>query len=68
MAVATADFLRWVEAYDSAGLEQRSLVLHEEWLALQTAPVLRLDSAAPVQDLVVSVLSRDGVNRRHQKW
>jgi adenylate kinase family enzyme len=68
MAVATADFLTWAEAYDSAGPEQRSMVLHEEWLALQTAPVLRLDSAASVQDLVVSVLSSDSVNRRHQKW
>ena len=68
MAVATADFLTWAEAYDSAGPEQRSLVLHEEWLALQTAPVLRLDSAASVHDLVVSVLSSDSVNRRHQKW
>ena len=60
MAAATADFLRWAEAYDSAGPEQRSLVLHEEWLASQTAPVLRLDSSAAVQDLVVTVLSRCG--------
>ena len=56
MTAATADFLRWAEAYDSAG----SLVLHEAWLASQTAPVLRLDSSAPVQDLVASVLSRCG--------
>jgi adenylate kinase family enzyme len=68
MAAATANFLRWAEAYDSAGPEQRSLVLHEEWLSPQTAPVLRLDSSAPVEDLVASVLSRDSVNRRHQKW
>jgi adenylate kinase family enzyme len=67
MAAATADFLGWAKAYDSAGPEQRSLVLHEAWLASQTAPVLRLDSAAPVQELLASVLSRDSVNRRHQK-
>ena len=68
MIAANAAFLRWAEAYDSAGPEQRSLVLHEEWLSPQTAPVLRLDSSTPVQDLVASVLSRNSVNRRHQKW
>ena len=57
MAAATADFLRWAEAYDSAGPEQRSLVLHKEWLASQTAPVLRLSSSASVEDLVTSVVS-----------
>jgi hypothetical protein len=43
MAGASADFLRWAEAYDVAGPEQRSLIGHETWLAAQTAPVLRLD-------------------------
>jgi adenylate kinase family enzyme len=64
MAVATADFPRWAEAYDTAGPEQRSPVLHEEWLASQTAPVMRLDSSAPVEDLVAVVLlsSSQGVD------
>lgn len=57
MAAASVDFLRWAAAYDSAGLEQRSLSGHEAWMASQTAPILRLDSAAPVQDLVAAVLS-----------
>lgn len=60
MAAANAEFFRWTEAYDSAGPEQRSLFLHDEWLAAQTAPVLRLDSAAPIQDLAGAVLSRCG--------
>ena len=58
MAAASADFFRWAEAYDVAGLEQRSLALHESWLATLKVPVLRLDSAAPLQDLVLAVLSR----------
>ena len=58
MAVASADFLKWAEAYDVAGLEQRSLIAHETWLASQTAPVLRLDSSAPLDDLVAAVLRR----------
>ena len=56
MAEASAAFLDWTAAYDTAGLEQRSLVKHEEWLATQAAPVLRLDSAAPVEVLVAAVL------------
>jgi adenylate kinase family enzyme len=50
-------FIAWAEAYDTAGSLRRGLVTHEAWLADQPAPVLRLDSAAPVQDLVAAVLS-----------
>ncbi|MDP1838422.1 MAG: AAA family ATPase [Reyranella sp.] len=57
MAAASVDFFKWAAAYDSAGPEQRSLIGHEAWMASQPAPVLRLDSAAPVQDLVATVLS-----------
>jgi len=58
MADASAAFLKWAQAYETAGPEQRSLVTHEQWLAVQAAPVLRLDSSGPVQDLVDAVLSR----------
>lgn len=56
MAVASAAFLDWAAAYDTAGLEQRSLLKHEEWLATQTALVLLLDSAMPVEGLTAAVL------------
>ena len=56
MAETSAAFLDWAAAYDTAGLEQRSLLKHEEWLATQTALVLRLDSAMPVEGLTVAVL------------
>jgi hypothetical protein len=46
------EFMEWAARYDTAGLEQRSLVAHEQWLATQTCPVLRLDSSRPVADLV----------------
>ncbi|HYI04893.1 MAG TPA: AAA family ATPase [Reyranella sp.] len=58
MAVASADFLKWAEAYDTAGPEQRSLIGHAAWLATLKAPVLRLDSAVALKDLVSAVLSR----------
>ncbi|KPF72826.1 hypothetical protein IP69_02960 [Bosea sp. AAP35] len=47
--------LTWAAAYDTAGPEQRSRVGHEAWLALQTTPVLRLDSATPLMDSVAAV-------------
>ncbi len=58
MAAANVEFLKWAAAYDVAGLEQRSLALHEDWLATLKVPVLRLDSADPLEDLVFVVLSR----------
>ena len=58
MGAHNVEFLKWAEAYDVAGPEQRSLFVHEAWLASLKAPVLRLDSAAPLDDLVFAVLSR----------
>jgi hypothetical protein len=56
MAAINAAFIVWAEAYDTAGSLRRGLVTHEAWLADQPAPVLRLDSGAPVGELVGSVL------------
>ena len=58
MADHNVEFMKWAEAYDVAGPEQRSLFVHETWLATLTVPVLRLDSTAPLKDLVFAVLSR----------
>ena len=58
MAVGSAAFLRWAEAYDTAGLVQRSLAAHEDWLSGQTAGIWRLDSDATVEALVTAVLER----------
>lgn len=60
MAEASAAFLDWARAYDTAGPEQRSRVTHEAWLSLQVAPVLRLDSSAPLEALVAAVHSKRG--------
>jgi hypothetical protein len=56
MAELNAAFIAWAENYDTAGSLRRGLVTHEAWLADQPAPVLRLDSAAPVGDLVAAAL------------
>jgi adenylate kinase family enzyme len=56
MAEASLAFMAWAESYDTAGPERRSLRAHEAWLARQTAPLLRLDSARPLPDLVDAVM------------
>jgi adenylate kinase family enzyme len=37
------DFMEWAARYDTAGMEQRSLVSHEAWLASLHRPILRLE-------------------------
>jgi adenylate kinase family enzyme len=58
MAATNAAFIRWAESYDTAGSLRRGLVTHEAWLADQPAAVLRLDSEAPVPDLVAAIMHR----------
>jgi adenylate kinase family enzyme len=58
MEAVSRAFLDWAEAYDTAGWARRSLTVHENWLAERTCPVLRLDSAAPTEDLVAAVVAR----------
>ena len=60
MAATSAGFIGWAEAYDTAGSMSRGLLKHEAWLVDQPAPVLRLDTKAPVPDLVAAVLDRLG--------
>ncbi len=51
-------FMDWAAQYDAGGIEVRSRQLHEEWLAQlpTTLPVLRLNSARSVDELVAAVL------------
>jgi adenylate kinase family enzyme len=50
------EFLDWAARYDTAGMEMRSRVSHEAWLARLTCPVLRLDTEQSVAALVQAVL------------
>ncbi len=56
MEATNTAFIAWAEAYDTAGSLRRGLVTHEAWLADQPAPVLRLDSARPVEQLVEATI------------
>jgi adenylate kinase family enzyme len=57
MHEASVAFLAWAARYDAAGLEQRSLRLHEDWLARLPCPVLRLDGMMPTEEQVARVMA-----------
>lgn len=56
MHAGSVEFLAWAEGYDRGGMETRSLRQQEAWLAEREVPVLRVDSALPVSELVAAVL------------
>jgi hypothetical protein len=53
--VAHRAFFEWARGYDDPTFTGRSRVKQERWLAMTPQPVLPLDAAAPVPDLVEAV-------------
>ena len=53
---AWEEFRTWAASYDDPTFTGRSRAGHEAWLARIDRPVLRLDSARPVEGLVEAVL------------
>ncbi|MFE4951926.1 AAA family ATPase [Leifsonia sp. NPDC056665] len=56
---AWREFLDWAGSYDDPASTGRSRVAHETWLARIDKPVLRLDSAASVDEMLGTVLEWD---------
>lgn len=46
------EFLVWAARYDTAGTEQRSRVLHEEWLRKVSCPVVVVDGTLPADEML----------------
>lgn len=46
------EFMEWASLYDSAGMEVRSKILHENWMEDLTCPVLRIEGDYTVQERV----------------
>jgi adenylate kinase family enzyme len=44
-------FLDWARRYDEGSAVERSRRLHEDWIALLSCPVIRVDGARPVDEL-----------------
>ncbi len=51
------EFLAWAESYDVAGMDQRSLVRHEAWLAALPCPVIRVDGTLPREAVLDQALA-----------
>lgn len=49
-------FLEWARRYDTAGLEQRSAMLHEFWMKSLSCRLLRIEYDAPTAEWVDVVL------------
>ena len=49
------EFMEWAKGYDDPTFTGRSRVEHDAWMSALGKPVLRLDSRAPVAELVDSV-------------
>jgi len=52
MYEAHLEFLEWAARYDSAGPEQRSHALHEQWLQKVSCPIAVVDGTLPVEEMV----------------
>jgi hypothetical protein len=55
---ALQEFLAWAGGYDDPGFAGRNRRGHEEWLSRLSCPVVRLDSAEPVTDLLQNLLGK----------
>lgn len=49
------EFIEWAKTYDTAGTDQRSRALHEEWFKLITCPLLRVDGTKTVETLLQQI-------------
>lgn len=54
---ANQTFMEWAALYDTAGVEVRSKVLHEEWMSVLKCPVLRIEGDLTAQERVEVVLN-----------
>lgn len=52
MYEAHQEFLAWAARYETAGSEQRSRALHDEWLMKVTCPIVVVDGTTPVDEMV----------------
>ncbi|BCW66847.1 hypothetical protein NicSoilB4_16100 [Arthrobacter sp. NicSoilB4] len=52
---AHEEFMSWARGYDEPDFAGRNRSRHEQWLAMFSCPILRLDSSRPVNNLVEAI-------------
>ena len=57
LAATHEEFVTWAAGYEVSDFPGRSRILHEQWLTRFTGPVLRIDTAAPVDVLVEEIMA-----------
>lgn len=50
-----AEFIEWAERYDTAGAEQRSRIMHMDWLKKLNCPVVTVDGTKPTDEMIKQV-------------
>lgn len=58
LATSHEEFVTWAAGYETPDFPGRSRTLHEEWMTRFDGPVVRIDTAAPVAELVEELLAR----------
>jgi adenylate kinase family enzyme len=53
----TEDFIEWASNYDEGDTVSRTLEKHRAWLGSLPCPVIRLDGASPLSELVMQVVA-----------
>jgi adenylate kinase family enzyme len=57
----TEDFIEWASDYDEGDTVSRTLEKHQTWLASLPCPVIRLDGASSLSELVAQVVAAVGI-------
>lgn len=53
------EFVEWSATYDTAGTDQRSQALHEEWINKLTCPALRVDGTQDFREIATQIVKRN---------
>ena len=57
LATVHEEFVTWAAGYEEPDFPGRSRTLHEQWMTQFDGPVLRIDTARPVDELVGDIVS-----------
>lgn len=52
------EFIEWAKTYDTAGTDQRSRAMHDEWLHQVLCPVIKVDGTKPIEELICYILRK----------
>jgi len=60
LATTHEEFVTWAAGYEVSDFPGRSRALHEEWMTSFSGPVLRIDTARSVDELVADIVEDPG--------